>query len=113
VQRGQVVVEVPVPAAPGAVIDDRGGQPVPLQPAMGGFGAGDQPGQPGPSVGGIGRLVFGQPGAPRRVAVLDVDWPPGGSAVGHLPRASGAGPGQRRVAAAAGQLFHRVLGGPE
>jgi hypothetical protein len=113
VRGGQVVVEVPVPAAPGAVVDDRGGQPVPLQPAVGGFGAGDQAGQPGLSVGGVGCLVVGQPGTPGRVAVLDVDRPSEGGPVGDLLPAAGAGPGQRRVAAAAGERFDRVLGGPE
>jgi hypothetical protein len=86
---------------------------VPLQPAEGWFGAGDQGGQPGPSVRGVGRLVAGQPGTAGRVAVLDVDRPPEGGPVSDLLLASGAGPGQRRVAAAAGELFDRVLGGPE
>jgi hypothetical protein len=44
------------------------------------------------------------------VAQFGVDGPAGGGAVGHLPPAAGTGPGQRRVAAAAGQLLRRVRG---
>ena len=52
-----------------------------------------------------------QAAASSRVAVFDVDGPPRASTIGHLLAAVGAVPGQRRVAAAAGDPFYGALGG--
>jgi hypothetical protein len=67
----------------------------------------------GAAAGGVGGLIASQTAASSGVAVFDVDGPPRPSAVGRgcLLAAVGTVPGQRRVAAAAGDSFHRALGG--
>jgi hypothetical protein len=62
----------------------------------------------------ISRLVLGQAGAARTVAMLDVDRPATGGTVGNLTSAIWARPRQRRVVVpVAGQLSSRVLRGGE
>ena len=74
----------------------------------------DQPRQPLAAPLLFGGLVGSQPGAARRVAMLDMDRSASRSAVGDLLPAPGAVPAQRRkLAAAPGQRVQGVLGGTE
>src|SRR5260370_26503650 len=98
---GKVMVTVPVPAAARAVIGDPLTQPVPLHRTGGGFGVQDQAGKLLAAPLLLGGLVAGQPDAAPRVAVLDVNAPPGRGAVGDLPPAASTCPRQRREEAPA------------
>ena len=102
-----------MPATARAVIIDTLGQPVPLHRPDRILRMHDQARQPLTPRSGVGGLVGGQPGAARRMAELDMDGPAGGGAVGDLLPAPAAAPGQRGIAAAAGELLGRVLGGSE
>jgi hypothetical protein len=89
VNGGQVMVEVPAPAAARAVILDPLAQPVPLHRADRGFGVQDQAGDLLAAPGVLDGLVAGQPGAAPGVAVSDGDGTAAGGPVGDLLHAVG------------------------
>ena len=114
VDGGEVVVEVAVPPASRAVVLDPLSQPVPLHCARRVFRMHDQSRQPLLAFVFLGALIGGQPGAAGRVAVFDMDGPPGWCPVGDLLSAVGAVPVERReVARARGQPVKGVLGRAE
>jgi len=92
-----VGVEVALPAAAGAVVDEPPAEVVALQRPAGRLGAGDQGGDPRAALLVVGGLVAGQPGAGRGVAELDVGRAAEGAQVGDRMAAVRAAPGRRPV----------------